>query len=228
MTFPFLHTADHGPGRLTEVATFKRSAITTERYNEVFESIAGIIFKFPVSRQLLIGSKAGEADISVLVGDWTSAEEKDEFEPGEQYQSVKPAFAELIDEKDPKFTCHHIILDGGAERTPAAAVYAVIVVKTPVDKQAELYSVFSSMRLGDADVTFAAAAPSREDPETVVLYCGFTNGALAHARLQTVRDSESLRPYVLATAHLLDKMEETIRPLGQIESSYTATLMRLF
>lgn len=38
-----------------------------------------------------------------MVGDWTSAAEKDEFEPGERYQSIKPAFGELIDAENHEF-----------------------------------------------------------------------------------------------------------------------------
>jgi hypothetical protein len=38
--------------------------------------------KFPISRQSLYGRKIDQQDISVLIADWTSAEEKDIFEPG--------------------------------------------------------------------------------------------------------------------------------------------------
>ena len=37
---------------------------------------------FPIARQNIIGRQAEDEGIAVLIADWTSAAEKDEFEPG--------------------------------------------------------------------------------------------------------------------------------------------------
>lgn len=38
---------------------------------------------FPISRQSALLEQFNDPEIAVLVADWTSAEEKDQFEPGE-------------------------------------------------------------------------------------------------------------------------------------------------
>lgn len=37
---------------------------------------------FPISRRSILAMKIGDPGIAVLIADWTSAEEKDRFEPG--------------------------------------------------------------------------------------------------------------------------------------------------
>lgn len=91
-----------GQGRLTEVATFRKSAVTEERvceefntvhknpitnrnidlkFSEVINNLLTYSSKFPVARGTFLGRMDHDPDMVVLVADWTSAEEKDEFEP---------------------------------------------------------------------------------------------------------------------------------------------------
>jgi hypothetical protein len=84
---------------------------------------------FPISRQSLAGAQKDDPEIIFMIADWTSAAEKDEFEPGmtprcsdrpqddeleqladaglrglgERYQSIKPAFGKLIHPENPSF-----------------------------------------------------------------------------------------------------------------------------
>lgn len=51
----------------------------------------------------MLGTVQDDPQIAFLLVDWTSAEEKDVFEPGERYQSLKPGFAKLIDASNPAF-----------------------------------------------------------------------------------------------------------------------------
>lgn len=44
---------------------------------------------FPISRQNLVGFQREDAQIAVLIADWTSAEEKDKFEPGTGSRNYK-------------------------------------------------------------------------------------------------------------------------------------------
>lgn len=39
--------------------------------------------KFPISSQNILGYQIEDSQIAVLIADWTSAEEKDKFEPGQ-------------------------------------------------------------------------------------------------------------------------------------------------
>jgi hypothetical protein len=50
----------------------------------VFNAITAKTSKFHIARQFLSGRKSNkeERDITVMITDWTSAEEKDIFEPG--------------------------------------------------------------------------------------------------------------------------------------------------
>lgn len=98
--FPISYPKVDGPGRLLELCSFHRSKITEERvsdelptlfiilivwekYDKVFNEISEITSKFPISRQSLTGKKQStEQLMTVLIADWTSAEEKDLFEPG--------------------------------------------------------------------------------------------------------------------------------------------------
>lgn len=45
--------------------------------------------RFPISRQNIVGFQRDEAQIAVLIADWTSAEEKDKFEPGTGSRNCK-------------------------------------------------------------------------------------------------------------------------------------------
>lgn len=51
----------------------------------VMEATSG----FPISRQNLVGFQREDAQIAVLIADWTSAEEKDKFEPGKDNRNSK-------------------------------------------------------------------------------------------------------------------------------------------
>jgi hypothetical protein len=110
MSLPIIFPKVDGPGRLTEICSFRRSGISTERvgkstivlcilpmemnlqswlttytllqYDEVFNGIQNITSQFPISRQSLVGTMKDDESMSTLIVDWTSAEEKDVFEPG--------------------------------------------------------------------------------------------------------------------------------------------------
>ena len=92
-----------------------------QQVSDVFAGIMKKVGDFPISRHNVIGTQQEDRQIAVLVADWTSAEEKDKFEPGqlskkydrsidyelihpgEQYQSVKPAFGKLVHATNPDF-----------------------------------------------------------------------------------------------------------------------------
>ncbi len=44
-----------------------------------------ITSKFPIARQNALGTQVEDSTIAVLFADWTSAEEKDIFEPGSSF-----------------------------------------------------------------------------------------------------------------------------------------------
>jgi hypothetical protein len=57
------------------------------KFKEVFDGAMNITRTFPISRQVLSGRLVEDDSKSILVADWTSAEEKDVFEPG-TYQEI--------------------------------------------------------------------------------------------------------------------------------------------
>ncbi|KAH8757055.1 hypothetical protein BGZ57DRAFT_908863 [Hyaloscypha finlandica] len=190
MAFPIIYPAVSGPGRLLEICSFRRSSIPESRYDEVFNGITAKSSQFPISRQTLSGRKTSkeERDITVLIADWTSAQEKDIFEPGPEYQGIKPAFGELVDAENPTFACHHIILPGLAV-TPEAGRYVAEFFSVSGLQQGEfarkLREHVESLVI-DAMPIFFHAAPSRENAEVVVAVSGWKSGVNADAYMAGV------------------------------------------
>lgn len=121
-----------------------------------------------------------------MVADWTSAAEKDIFEPGEQYQSVKPHFGKIIDGENPTFACHHIILPTGAGKTPQAAAYIVSHATVPQADQAAAASAYAEfVKSSPAHVEFLVVSPSREDANVLVTLTGHKDAATAAAFQQS-------------------------------------------
>lgn len=124
-----------------------------------------------------------------MVADWTSAAEKDVFEPGEQYQSVKPHFGKFIDGENPTFACHHIILPTGAGKTPQAASYIVSHASVPQADQAAAASAYAefvkSLPSPAHLVDFLVVSPSREDANVLVTLTGHKDAATAAAFQQS-------------------------------------------
>lgn len=120
-----------------------------------------------------------------MVADWTSAAEKDVFEPGEQYQSVKPHFGKIIDGVNPTFACHHIILPTGAGKTPTTAAYIVSHATVPQADQAAAAVAYATFVKSPAHVDFLAVAPSREDADVLVTLTGHKDAATAAAFQQS-------------------------------------------
>jgi hypothetical protein len=117
-----------------------------------------------------------------MVADWASAAEKDKFEPGEQYQSVKPHFGKIIDGANPTFECHHIILPNGANKTPTAGAYIVSHATVPQADQATAAAAYAEFaKASPAHVDFLATAPSREDADVLVMLTGHKDAATAAA-----------------------------------------------
>lgn len=112
-----------GKGRLLEIASFRKSKLDQSRFDQVFSDCMKISSKFPISRQSLYGDQTEDPEIIVLVADWTSADDKDIFEPGtcttqdvvkrrvpmlieclgDEYQSIKPAFGQLVSPENTDF-----------------------------------------------------------------------------------------------------------------------------
>ncbi|PMD13436.1 hypothetical protein NA56DRAFT_755743 [Hyaloscypha hepaticicola] len=206
MPFPIVFPSQNGPGRLLELCSFRRSKISESRYDEVFDGITVITSTFPISRQSLYGRKIDQPDISVLIADWTSAEEKDVFEPGEQYQSIKPAFGELISPENTDFACHHLILTGPAA-TPEAGVYLVRFYTVPVSKHQEFGSRLNehiSSFFEKQGPIFFVVAPSRENQQVVVCIWGWAKAEDAKNYLQ----SEGFRHFQKAGESLYTSVEE--------------------
>ncbi|KAK5308873.1 hypothetical protein LTR93_012337 [Exophiala xenobiotica] len=109
-----------GPGRLTEICTFRKSSLSDPEFDEVLDGMLAKTKRFPIWRHSLVGPMVEEERKLVLLSDWTSAEEKALFETGmlktgtseyicsysvgEQYQSVKRAFGQMVDAADATFT----------------------------------------------------------------------------------------------------------------------------
>ena len=87
MPFPVVYPKVDGPGRLTELCTFRKSSIDPKEWDEIFNDTIGISLTFPIARQSSYASQIEDPQIAVLIADWTSAEEKDVFEPSRTTQS---------------------------------------------------------------------------------------------------------------------------------------------
>ncbi|OCL13542.1 hypothetical protein AOQ84DRAFT_414431 [Glonium stellatum] len=178
------HSVD-GPGRLLEIATFRRSQIPDSKFKETFDTVMRISSQLPILRQILVGGMSSGERMSVIIADWTSAEEKDVVEPTEAYQVVKAPFAKLVDTIDPSFTCYHTILPGTA-LTPEAGGYVVSVLKVPSSKQGDLSAAFARYLATvpeDSRPAFMAIAVSREDNEAVVNFSGYPSKDAAQAAM---------------------------------------------
>jgi hypothetical protein len=83
MSLPFTWPqASSDGGRLLEIASFRKAKIDQSRFDKVFTDCIKVSSRFPISRQSLYGDQVQDPEIIVLVADWTSAEDKDKFEPG--------------------------------------------------------------------------------------------------------------------------------------------------
>lgn len=67
-------------------------------------------------------------------------------------------------------------------------MYAVFVVKAPIEQHADLYHSIKSSLESEALPDFVAAAPSLEDTETVILYSGWRSESMAQYFLTKLRD----------------------------------------
>ncbi|ERS96914.1 uncharacterized protein SPSK_02738 [Sporothrix schenckii 1099-18] len=172
MAFPISYPVVDGPGRLTEICTFR---------SEIATSVA----KFPISRQGIVGVQTADRQVVAMLADWTSAAEKDQFEPGEQYQSVKPSFGKIIDGANPSFACHHIILPTGSDKTPHAASYIVSHATVPQADQAAAATAYAEFVKSPAHFDFLAVAPAREDANVLVTLTGHKDAATAAAFRQS-------------------------------------------
>ncbi|CAK7229749.1 hypothetical protein SCUCBS95973_007333 [Sporothrix curviconia] len=182
MSFPITYPVVDGPGRLSEICTFRKAAIPKEEFDATYDQITSTVAKFPISRQGTLALQTHDREVVVMVADWTSAAEKDAFEPGEQYQAVKPHFGKIIDSENPTFACHHLVLPTGAATTPSAGVYVVAHATVPAASQADVaaaYNVF--LQSAPTDVEFLAVSPSREDANVLVCLTGHKDAAAAQA-----------------------------------------------
>lgn len=185
MSLPLVFPKVDGPGRLLEIATFRRSKIPDSKFKETFDSITRISSQLPISRQILAGEMGSGERMSVIIVDWTSAEEKDAIEPTEAYQSVKPLFVELVDANDSGFTCYHTILPGAA-LTPEAGCYVVSIMEVPTNGQGELATSFARYLTTAREENrpeFMVIAASREDNEAVINFSGYRTKDAAQAAM---------------------------------------------
>lgn len=205
MSLPLMFPKVDGPGRLLEIATFRRSQTLDSKFKETFDSITGIFSHLPILRQILAGDMGSGERMSVIIVDWTSAEEKDVIEPTEAYQSMKPLFAELVDANDSSFTCYHTILPGAA-LTPKAGCYVVSILKVPTSRQGELAASFArylAIAREENRPEFMMIAASREDNETVINFSGYRTKDAAQAAIganEYVSLSSELKDFATATA----------------------------
>lgn len=81
MSLPLIFPKVDGPGRLLEIATFRRSQIPDSKFKETFDTVMRISSQLPILRQILVGGMSSGERMSVIIADWTSAEEKDVVEP---------------------------------------------------------------------------------------------------------------------------------------------------
>ncbi|CAK7201578.1 hypothetical protein SEUCBS139899_004284 [Sporothrix eucalyptigena] len=179
MSFPITYPAVDGPGRLTEICTFRKSAISKEEFDTVYAEITKAVAQFPISRQGILATQTNDRQVVAMVADWTSAAEKDAFEPGPQYQSVKPHFGKIIDGANPTFACHHLVLPGGAGLTPKAGVYVVSHATVAAADQAAVATAYNEYLKAPSSVDFLAVAPSREDASVLVCLTGHKDAAAA-------------------------------------------------
>lgn len=96
MPFPIVYPKQDGPGRLLELCTFRKSSLPDKEWNEIFYDTTGISLTFPISRQSLYASQIEDPQIAVLIADWTSAEEKDIFEPSKLRLLKRMAYQRLM------------------------------------------------------------------------------------------------------------------------------------
>ncbi|KAJ9611498.1 hypothetical protein H2200_004682 [Cladophialophora chaetospira] len=156
MAFPVVWPSSGGKGRLTEIASFRRSQIPDSRFQEVLADIMGKVARFPIANQNLYGHQVENPEVFVLVADWTSAEEKDVFEPD--------------------FQCHHVILPTSSSTTPEAGIYVVSRMRVATDQHKDVAHAFEgyarSLTEGEGYLFFVVGS-SREDHEVVVCLAGF-------------------------------------------------------
>ncbi|CAK7237600.1 hypothetical protein SBRCBS47491_010037 [Sporothrix bragantina] len=181
MSFPITYPVVDGPGRLSEICTFRKSAISQEEFDSIYGEITKSVAKFPISRQGILAVQTHDRQVVAMVADWTSAAEKDVFEPGEQYQSVKPHFGKIIDGANPTFACHHLVLPNAAAMTPKAGVYIVSHATVPAASQADVAAAYNEFLKAPENVEFLAMAPSREDANVLVCLTGHKDAAAAEA-----------------------------------------------
>ncbi|KEZ39849.1 hypothetical protein SAPIO_CDS8787 [Scedosporium apiospermum] len=212
MPFPIVYPKQDGPGRLLELCTFRKSSLPDKEWNEIFYDTTGISLTFPISRQSLYASQIEDPQIAVLIADWTSAEEKDIFEPSERYQSIKPAFGKLIDTTNPSFTCHHLILPGAA-KTPASPFLSASHIRIPAKKQdaaAVAFEEYLSSGTALDGLEYLVVAPSREDANTIVCIVG-------------TRDPEAAKAVGATLEH--DKLKDALDALKESGSKYMAKVI---
>jgi hypothetical protein len=251
MPFPITHPADpSGPGRLIEVASFQKSSIPASKYDSVFDSCMKKVATYPIARQGLFGLMSHDSRMQVMLMDWTSAAEKDEFEPGEQYQSLKPIFGELIEPADAKFawyvdlrlfffllmytdgSSHHIILPGQAT-TPDVGGYLITFATAPIashDKLASAMDRFFSSAPQASSFAFAVAAPSRENAETVMSIAGWKTHAEAEKASKVCESSQRV-PWLVRLTPIVQSpeyasLQAELKQLGAECSQYVAELSK--
>ncbi|KAH8656283.1 hypothetical protein BGZ61DRAFT_486711 [Ilyonectria robusta] len=183
MPLPFVFPASEGPGRLTEIASFKKAPVDSSRLQNVITSAMQATSTFPAFRQCRLGDSVTDNGNTVLIFDWTSAVEKKEFEEDPNNASLKSAmasWAEIIDEKNPSMIRYHITLLGSSV-TPQCGYYEVAVL-TIDPSQHEVFAASMekySNGIGDKVFNYLAVAVSDENPEKLVIIMGYPNTASA-------------------------------------------------
>ncbi|KIH93769.1 hypothetical protein SPBR_09169 [Sporothrix brasiliensis 5110] len=195
MAFPISYPVVDGSGRLTEICTF---------LSEIATSVA----KFPISRQGIVGVQTADHQVVAMLADWTSAAEKDQFEPGEQYQSVKPGFGKIIDGANPSFACHHIVLPTGSDKTPQAASYIVSHATVPQADQAAAAAAYAEFIKPPAHFDFLADAATAAAFRQSDVYKSLQATVAKVATATSSYDVEYQSPRVLTDPHGADDVND--------------------
>ncbi|OQU94915.1 hypothetical protein CLAIMM_01197 [Cladophialophora immunda] len=208
MSLPIQYPAISGPGRLLEICSFRKSDILESKFQEIFSGLMQKISTFGIARQNSFGTKEGDERQAVLVADWTSAEDKDVFATSEDFESVKPIFGQIINVEDAKWACSHLILPTGSAKTPQSALYSISHWTIPVAEQAGFAKTLdkSIQTIDKGSYDFIVAGATREDPEVIIVFVGFTSaGGAGNVGSQL---SEATKPFIKSATTYNVKLEK--------------------
>ncbi|KIW64070.1 hypothetical protein PV04_09028 [Phialophora macrospora] len=187
---PLVFPAAEGPGRFTEVASFRKSDVPAEEFSTRVDSILKDTAQFPIYRQILKGTQKDDENTILMVFDWTSAEEKEAFKNDPAMDAVKAKWNGLMDTKSP-LRMNHITLPGPAV-TPKVPYYEAAMLRIPLSGQDEFRAamkIFVDTHEPDTWIFFCCAA-SQEDPEEIIILCGFDNEARAEVADKSAQHQE--------------------------------------